>query len=127
MRRYDIALAVWAAVWIALGAVVFDQVRSIGDLANSLVTAGRALDGTADGLNQIGGAIDDIPFVDDVAELEEIERRVRAGAQEARATARDARAGAERLAWILAAITALVPTVPLLALRLALGAKLRGP
>lgn len=125
MLRYDIALGVWAAVWVAVATIVFFQVQAIGEVSESLVTAGRGLDRTADGLAQIESTVEGLPFVGQIRDLDEVQERLREAAVEARATARDARESVTGLAWLLAAITGLVPTLPLLALRLALRGKLR--
>jgi hypothetical protein len=118
-HRWDLGLAVWAASWFAVAGFVFVQVRSIGDLSDSLVTAGRALHGTADGLGQIESTVEGLPFVGQIVGIDRIQESLRIAGNEARASARDARSSVETLAWLLAVITGLVPTLPLVALRLA--------
>src|SRR5688572_27890415 len=69
----DLVVAVWAIVWIALGFVVVREVRQLGDLSDTVVTAGTALDqtgdglrGTSDGLREVQRAlqiVESLPFV----------------------------------------------------------------
>jgi hypothetical protein len=123
-HRWDLGLAVWAAAWFAVAAFVFVQVRAIGELSDSLVVAAQALHGTADGLGQIESTVEALPFVGQVGGIDRIQRSLRQAGNEARASARDARSSVQTLAWLLAVITGLVPTLPLLALRLAFHGRL---
>ena len=126
-HRFDLGLAVWAATWFVVAGFVFVEVRAIGELSDSLVDASRALRGTADGLGQIEREVEALPFVGQIAGVDRIQRSLRVAANDARASAREARASVTRLAWLLAVITGLVPTLPLLALRLAFHGRLPAP
>ena len=123
-HRWDLALAVWAAAWLTVAAFVFVQVRAIGELSDSLVDASRALRGSADGIGQLEREVESLPLVGEIEGVDTIQRTLRVAANDARASAREARSAVTTLAWLLAAITGLVPTLPLLALRLALHGRL---
>lgn len=116
MRRrvaiYDVALVLWTAVWLVVGVLVYRDVRAMSELSDPIVDAAAALEETAQGLSQV----DDIPFVGEIANLPRIEQRVRVAARSARTSANESREHVARLAWLLGAAIALVPTLPLLAL-----------
>jgi hypothetical protein len=115
MRRivaYDVGLAVWAVVWLVVGALVYRDVREVAELSKPIVDATVALDETADGLKQIGS----VPFLSDAANLGEIEERIRRASASARVSARSSRESVRELAVLLGIAIALVPTVPLLVL-----------
>lgn len=109
---YDAVLIVWTAIWLAVGAIVYRDVRDLTGLSDPVVDAAAALEETAQGLRQIDG----IPFVGDVTNLPAIERDVRAAAASARASARDAEENVRRLAIVLGLSLAFIPTLPPLAL-----------
>jgi hypothetical protein len=109
---YDVALVVWTIVWLVAGVLVYRDVNELVGLSEPVVDAAAALEETAQGLRQI----DEIPFIGEVANLPAIERDVRIAAVSARRSAREAEDNVERLAYLLAAAVAFVPTVPPLAL-----------
>ncbi len=116
MRRrvvtYDLLLLVWAGIWLAMGALVYDNVRGLGELSVPVIKASRALDETAKGLDSISS----IPLIGDAANLDAIRARVAEAGREARASARESRENVRTLAWLLGISIALVPTLPLLVL-----------
>lgn len=118
MRRrilaYDLGLALWAAGWVVMGALVYDNVRGLAELSVPVIKASRALEETAEGLDRVAS----IPLVGDAANLDAIKVRVREAAAGARASARDSRENVRTLAWLLGVSIALVPTLPLLAIYL---------
>lgn len=120
MRRrvlaYDLGLVLWAALWIVIAVLVYRDVKSLAELSVPVVDAAVALEETAVGI----GSINEIPFLGEVANLPEIERRVREAARSARSSAAESHESVERLAWLLGLSVALVPTLPLLALYLPL-------
>jgi hypothetical protein len=109
---YDIALVLWAALWLVVGVLVHRAVVDLAGLSEPVVDAAAALEETAQGLRQV----DEIPFVGEIANLPAIERDVRIAAASARASARESREDVEQLARLLGFTVALVPTLPLLAL-----------
>lgn len=118
MRRvyaYDAVLVAWTAVWLVVGLLVYRDVRDLTGLSEPVVDAAAALEETAQGLRQV----DEIPFVGEVANLPAIERDVRVAAASARTSARDAEENVRRLALLLGLSLAFVPTLPPLALWLA--------
>jgi hypothetical protein len=50
----DVAIAGWLIAWIVLGIAVAHQVKQLGDLSDTAVLAGQAIQQTADVLDQIG-------------------------------------------------------------------------
>ena len=109
---YDAALVLWTAAWLVVGLLVYRDVRDLAELSEPALDAAVALEETADGLREIRT----VPFLGDVGNLEQIERRVRVAARSTRRSAHESREGIRRLAWLLAGSIALVPTLPLLAL-----------
>ncbi len=109
---YDVAIVLWTALWIAVGALVHQEVSALADASEPVVDAAVALEETAEGLASIG----EIPFVGEIANLPSIERSAREAARSARRSAGETHEGVKRLAWLLGGSIALVPTLPLLAL-----------
>ena len=120
MRRrvlaYDVGLVLWTVLWLVIGMLVYRDVRDLANVSEPIVAAASALEETAQGLRQI----DEIPFVGDVANLPAIEREARLAARIARRSARETDETVKRLAYLLGAAVAFVPTLPPLALWLSI-------
>lgn len=110
----DLAVVVWIAVWLLLAARVHDDLRSLTELSDGAVAAGRALQTTADALAELQG----IPFVG--GEVEALERDVRNAARRTMRAGRGSRAEIRTYARLAGGIVALGPTLPILLLYLPL-------
>jgi hypothetical protein len=130
----DLVVGAWAIVWIALGFVVVREVRQLGDLSDTVVTAGTALDqtgdglrGTSDGLREVQRAlqiVESLPFVGREIEenlkgaadtLDDIAAEVETTARSAQASGRASKESADDLSIVLGLAVALVPTLTLIA------------
>lgn len=130
----DLVVTVWVIVWVVLGLVVIREVRQLEDLSDTVVTAGEALDQTADGLRGTSQGlreahralqvIESLPFVGREIEenlegaadsLDEIAQEVEQTASSAQASGRSSKESTEDLSIILGLAVALVPTLTLLA------------
>ena len=112
VRTVDIALAAWVAVWLAIAAVAFIEVRDLEQLSDTMARSGTALDTAGSGLETIGA----IPVVGDGPER--LGREVRAAATEVQRSALESRESIRSLSVVLALVVGVLPTVPPLALYL---------
>ena len=120
VRAYDAAIVTWAVLWAVIGLLVWDSVRGLGELSDTVVTSARALDQTEDALAQIEDTVEGLPFVGEIADLEKLRKSVRQTAREARASGRSSREDIRRLALLLGISVAVAPTLPAIALYLPL-------
>lgn len=105
----DAAIAGWLIAWIVMGVQVGREVRSLGDLSDTAVLAGRAIEQTADVLDQIGR----IPIVGTpVGDLADSIRQTGRSARQNGAASRD---DVNDLSVLLGLSIALIPTIPLAA------------
>jgi hypothetical protein len=107
-------VATWVALWLVVGAWVGYEVWQLSDLGATVAESGRALDAAGSGLQSLG----DVPVVGD--QTSQVGDQVRANADDIVAAAREAQSGARRLSVLLGLAVALVPSVPVLAVHLAL-------
>ena len=120
-RIADVALVLWVAVWTVLAVVVYQEVRGLRDVSDTLVTTGRAVDRTGRALQDLEG----VPFVGDRVRGYAVE--VRRAGRSAVKSGRSSRGHIDNLSVLLALAVGLVPTVPVLALYVPLrGAWRRG-
>jgi len=139
IRLVDIGVAVWIAVWLVAGVVVYQSIHKLEDGGKAVVSAGDGLDQTsaaldraARGLHQTAdtlGTLDALPFVSGdpgaavertANDVEVLAGRVRVTAGDARTTGADAQDSASTLAVVLGLPVALGTTLPALALYLLL-------
>jgi hypothetical protein len=114
MRRLNVALVIWAAVWIGIAIYTAYEVAALRTLSNTVVKAGAATESTGHALAAVGH----LPFVGGrVSQL--AEQAIAAGAS-ARASGASTATTVDQLAVLLGIAIALIPTVPLLALYLPL-------
>ena len=104
----DVALAVWAAFWIALAVAVALDTREVAKLGGTVTQTGTAM-------KQIGGAIGSIPFSGDVSSASQSVQQAGASAEANGADAQDA---ANRLGIYLGIAIGVIPSVPVLGLYL---------
>jgi hypothetical protein len=106
----DVAVVVWVAAWITLGLLVGREVRDLRELSDTVVTAGVAVEDTADLAESIGS----LPLVG--GQVGKVADQVRTAGRSAQASGRDSRDTTENLAVLLALSIALIPTLPLVGL-----------
>ncbi len=110
VRALDIGLALWCAAWIGLAVAVGQEVRGLGQVSETVVEAGAALE-------EAGGALvslESVPFVgDDVVAVGE---QTQEAGRSARRSGRASRDSVNDLSILLALSIGVVPTLPLLAL-----------
>jgi hypothetical protein len=105
----DVAIAGWLIAWIVLGIAVAHQVKQLGDLSDTAVLAGQAIQQTADVLDQIGR----IPLVGTpVGDLADSIRKTGQSAEQNGVASRD---DVNDLSVLLGLSIALIPTIPLAA------------
>ena len=107
-------VATWVTLWLVVGTWVGYEVWQLSDLGATVAESGRALDAAGSGLQSLGG----VPVVGD--QTSQVGDQVRANADDIVAAAGEAQSGARRLSVLLGLAVALVPSVPVLAVHLAL-------
>jgi hypothetical protein len=110
VRIVDLIVVAWIVTWIVLGVVIGREVRNLRRLADTVVTAGSAVQETGRAIGSLGG----LPFVG--PRIRVVQGRIEAAARSAVASGRASRKSAEDLGLLLGLSIALIPTVPLLAL-----------
>ena len=114
MRRLSVALAIWAAFWIAIAAYTAYEVAALRTLSHTVVKAGAATESTGHALAAVGH----LPFVG--GQISDLAAQAVAAGASARASGAATAATVDRLAVLLGIAIALIPTVPLLGLYLPL-------
>lgn len=105
----DAAIAGWLIAWIVMGIQVGREVAQLGNLSDTAVLAGDAIEQTADVLDQVGR----IPLVGTpVGDLADSIRRTGRSARQNGAATRD---DVDDLSVLLGLSIALIPTIPLAA------------
>ena len=110
MRRLNVALAIWAAFWIALAAYTAYEVAALRTLSHTVVKAGAATESTGHALAAVGH----LPFVG--GQISDLAAQAVAAGASARASGASTADTIDRLAGLLGLAIALIPTVPLLGL-----------
>jgi hypothetical protein len=114
MRRLNVAVAIWAAFWIAIAAYTAYEIAALRTLSRTVVKAGVATQSTGRAL----AALANVPFVGGrIAHL--AAQAIAAGAS-ARTSGASTGTTIDQLAVLLGIAIALIPTVPLLGLYLPL-------
>lgn len=114
MRRLNVALAIWAALWIRIAAYTAHEVASLRTLSHTVVKAGTATESTGHALTAIGH----LPFVG--GRISQLAAQTVAAGASARTSGAATATTIDHLAVLLGIAIALIPTVPLLALYLPL-------
>lgn len=110
-RRVDAAVAVWVVLWLVLGIWTGMEVWRLSDLTVTVEDSGYAIDSAGRAL----ASLDPVPVVGDRSA--EIGLQVRENAADIVADARLARDSFRRLAVLLGIVVALVPSLPVVLLR----------
>jgi hypothetical protein len=110
MRRLDLALAIWAAFWIAVAAYTAHEVAALRSLSHTVVKAGAATESTGHALAAVGH----LPFVG--GQISQLAAQAVAAGASARASGASTASTVDHLAVLLGIAIALIPTVPLLVL-----------
>jgi hypothetical protein len=106
-RLLDVIMVAWSAIWILVGVAVYNEVRGLRTLADTVAVAGRSLDDTADTLD----AYASVPLVG--RDLGDGARRARRTARSARVSAREGRDSVDDLARLLGIAVSAVAIGPL--------------
>jgi hypothetical protein len=110
MRTLDLALAIWAALWIGIAAYTAYEVAALRTLSQTVVKAGVATESTGHALAAVGH----LPFVG--GRISQLAAQAVAAGASARAGGASTAATTDHLAVLLGIAIALIPTVPLLGL-----------
>jgi hypothetical protein len=110
MRRLNVALAIWAALWIGIAAWTAYEVAALRTLSHTVVRAGAATESTGHALAAVGH----LPFVG--GRISHLAAQAIAAGASARASGASTATTIDELAVLLGIAIALIPTVPLLAL-----------
>jgi Ca2+/Na+ antiporter len=105
VRRWDIALAVWAIVCAALALTTANEIHSLSRLSDTLTRASRAIDTTASGLDRIA----DIPIVG--TDISAVVTRLRETSESALANARET-SNSDVVATLVGVAIVLIAVVP---------------
>lgn len=108
MRRLDVALAIWAAFWIAVAAYTAYEVAALRALSRTVVKAGAATESTGHALAAVGH----LPFVG--GQISQLAAQAVAAGASARASGASTGSTIDHLAVLLGIAIALIPIVPLL-------------
>lgn len=105
----DMALALWAAIWIALAVAVVQNTRDVAKLGGTVSQTGAAI-------SQVGGVINSIPLIpSDVSGASDSVQQAGASAE---VSGRDGEDAANRLGIYLGIAIAVIPSLPLIGLYL---------
>ncbi|HET7044398.1 MAG TPA: hypothetical protein VFI37_06070 [Gaiellaceae bacterium] len=108
IRLFDAVIAVWVALWIGVGYLVYHYVNGLGSLSDTVILAGRAVDATADAI----GAISKIPFLG--GQVDDLLQKAHRASQSAVYNGRASRQDVHNLAVLLWIAISAAPTTPLL-------------
>jgi hypothetical protein len=109
IRLADVAVVIWTALWIGLAVAVYYEVHGLRDVSDTLVQTGRAVDSTGQALEAVAG----VPFVGD--KVRGYAQEVRRAGRSAVKSGRSSRDHIDSLSVLLAVVTGLVPTAPVIA------------
>jgi hypothetical protein len=109
VRLADVAVVVWTALWAALAVAVYHEVHGLRDVSDTLVQTGRAVESTGKALQAVG----EVPFVG--GKVKGYAEQVRRAGRSAVKSGRSSRGHIDSLSILLAVMTGLVPTVPVIA------------
>ena len=102
----DAVLILWVAGWIVLGVVVGREVQGLESLADTTVTAGRALDSAGSAL----GAVGNLPLVG--GDFGRVAEQTRDAGRMAIESGRESHDSIHDLSILLAFAVAVVPSLP---------------
>ena len=112
----DVAIVVWAVVWVFMGLRVADEVRGLSELSTTVIDVGVAVESAGVAL----GSLSDVPFAGD--RLERPSADIRAAGRSAVVSGRSSRDSIRDLSTLLGIAVAVIPTAPLLFIYLPLRA-----
>jgi hypothetical protein len=110
MRRLNVALAIWAVLWIGIAAYTAYEVAALRTLSHTVVKAGAATESTGHALAAVGH----LPFVG--GRISQLAAQAVAAGASARTSGASTATTIDQLAVLLGIAIALIPTVPLLGL-----------
>jgi hypothetical protein len=110
MRRLNVVLVIWAALWIGIATYTAYEVAALRALSQTVVKAGTATESTGHALAAVGH----LPFVG--GRISQLAAQAIAAGASARASGASTVTTIDQLAVLLGIAIALIPTVPLLGL-----------
>ena len=105
----DLAVAAWIVTWIVVGLMVGREVANLGQLSDTVVTAGNAIEQTGRALRPL----ERIPLVG--PSLAQVRGQIEAAGRSAVASGEASRDSTTRLRTLLGLSIILIPTIPLAA------------
>jgi hypothetical protein len=110
VRIIDVGVVVWIVVWIALGVLVAQDIRTQAQLSDNVVKVGTAVRDTGDALAVVGG----LPLVG--GGIGDFAERIQRVGAEVEASGQDSHDGIMRLAWVAGIGVAVIPAALILLL-----------
>ena len=104
---FDALVIGWVALWIVLGVVTANQVRSLTSVTDTIDLSATTVDRTADALDPLA----QLPFIG--TRVRDAQTRIRMAAREARGNAAESRTSIENLSVLLGWAVAVAPSVPI--------------
>lgn len=104
----DVAIVLWAVVWVFMGLRVADEVRGLSELSTTVIDVGVAVESAGVAI----GSLSEVPFAGDRVAKPSAE--VRAAGRSAIASGRSSRDSIRDLSTLLGVAVAVIPTAPLL-------------
>jgi hypothetical protein len=112
VRTTDIGIAVWIAVWLVVGVLVWHDIGAQAGLATDVIKVGGAVRQTGDALGVVGG----LPLVG--GQIGGFADRIKAMGAEVETSGQDSRDATRRVAVIAGLAAGLLPTAMVLLLYL---------
>jgi hypothetical protein len=112
VRRLDVIVAVWVAVWMALGVLVWHDIGAQAQLAADVIKVGTAVKDTGDALAVVGG----LPLVGD--QIRDLAGRIESMGAEVEGSGRGSRDAVHRTALAAGLGIGVLPAVLVLTLYL---------
>jgi hypothetical protein len=110
VRWLDAGVALWVVVWVALGALVWSDVRAQAQLSTDVIKVGAAVRSTGEALGVVGG----LPLVG--GRIEDFADRIETMGAEVEASGRESRGSIERTAVIAGLGVGILPAALVLLL-----------
>lgn len=117
VRWLDVGVAIWIGVWIVLGVLVWNDLRTQARLSSDVIKVGTAVKDTGQALGVVGG----LPLVGD--RIGEFAERIETMGTEVETSGQDSRSAIERTAVVAGLCVGVLPAA--MALLLYLPARLR--
>ena len=114
MRWLDVGVIVWVVVWVALGVLIWHDIRAQTQLSADVIKIGTAVEDTGQALGAVGG----LPLVG--GSIGDFAAKIEKMGAEVAVSGEDSRAGIERIAVVAGLGVGLLPAALVLFLYLPL-------